>query len=179
MLFEYSWKQDGLILVKIAEAGFSWCSFFNSSLVKGWVPRKGFLVEKFWRFNDLCAISFGSWCFLGRLKMINFIGAGWTMFYFSSIHREHSLVNTSVNFKWHADSILNSEAATWLHAEPKPAIHEQLAVNTQPYSFCRHTHTLYIIEDALCLWLGSTLNSKVNSRPEFLNVYHKFINTKQ
>ena len=59
-------------------------------------------------------------------------------------------------------------------------MHEQLAVNTQPYSFCRHTHTLYIVEDSLCLWLGSTLKfEKVNSRPEFLNVYHKFINTKE
>ena len=168
---QYLWKFQRLDFPDVVFSTYRWS--------KDECQGKDFLVEKFRRFNDLCAISFGSWCFLGRLKMINFIGAGWTMFYFSSIHREHSLVNTSVNFKWHADSILNSEAATWLHAEPKPAIHEQLAVNTQPYSFCRHTHTLYIIEDALCLWLGSTLNSKVNSRPEFLNVYHKFINTKQ
>ena len=59
--------------MKIAEVGFSWFSFFNSLLVKEWVPRKGFLVEKFWRFNGSCAVSFGSWCFLGRQKWINFI----------------------------------------------------------------------------------------------------------
>ena len=60
------------------------------------------------------------------------------------------------------------------------AMHEQLAVNTQPYFFCRHTHTLYIVEDSLCLWLGSTIKfEKVNSRLEYLTVYHKFINKKK
>ena len=68
--------------------------------------------------------------------------------------------NTFYQFEMTCRFILNSKSATWLHAEPKSAMHEQLAVNTQPYSSCRHTHTLYIAEDSVRLWLGSTLNSK-------------------
>ena len=45
-LFEYLWKHYGSILVKIAETGFSWCSFFNSLLVIEFL----FVAEFF--FND-------------------------------------------------------------------------------------------------------------------------------
>ena len=88
----------------------------------------------------------------------------------------------SVNFKWHVNSILNNKVATWLHAEPKTAIHEQSAVNIQPYTFCGHTHTLCTIEVSLCPWLASTLKfKKVNGTTGLLilKTYHKFLNTKK
>ena len=70
-----------------------------------------------------------------------FNGSGSTAF-LHDFYEQNTLVDAveSFSLRCTAVSSLNSTAAMWLHAEPKPATHVQLPGNTHPLCCFKQTH---------------------------------------